>query len=191
MTWPEETNSRYIFAMWDAVEESVVFNDEERIRITRMLLQFLRALVPLTSNYENLEEHASIRWNHTTFPLLGLYYGGRYFNRYYGLKETNAILCKASAAFAGQEKSWKPQCDADSYLTLTMSHMIEYALAEARTAFFDAGHLETYANYLIGISDNEGRGSGFGDSSLQLTNSIPLSGVHYAFCYSRNPKYLG
>jgi hypothetical protein len=191
MSWPEETNSRYIFAMWDAVEESVVFNDEERIRITRMLHQFLRALVPLTSNYENLEEHGSILWNHTTFPLLGLYFGGRYFNRYYGLKETNAILRKASAAFAGQEKTWKPQCDADSYLTLTMSHTIEYALAEARTAFFDAGHLETYADYLIGISDNEGRASGFGDSSLQRTNSVPLSGVQYAFWYSRNPKYLG
>jgi len=190
MTWPEETNSRYIFAMWDAVEESEIFSNQDRLRITNMLLSFLLDLVPLTSNYENIEEDASILWNHTTFPLLGLYFGGRYFQNYYGMKETEIFLSKASAAFAGQEQSWKPQCDADSYLTLTMGHMIEYALAEATTTFFEAGHLEAYADYLIGISDNEGRASGFGDSSLQLSNTIPLAGVPYAFWYTRDPGYL-
>ena len=190
ITWPEETNARYIFAMWDAVEESEVFDHDQRLRITRMLLHFLHGLVPLTSNYEHLEEHRSILWNHTTFPLLGLYFGGRYFDRYYRLSEMKTFLSKADSAFAGQEHSWKPQCDADSYLTLTMNHMIEYGLAEGRATFFDEGHLETYADYLIGISDNEGRASGFGDSSLHRTNSVPTSGVPYAFWYSRNPGYL-
>ncbi len=191
MTWPEETNARYIFAMWDAVEEAPVFNDGERLRITGMLLKFLHTLVSCTSDYDRLEDNNTIVWNHTTFPLMGLYWGGRYFRRYYDLAEMDIYLQKARGAFRGQEKSWKSQCDADEYLTLTIGHTIEYALAEGSMTFFESDNIRKYADYLIGISDNRGRAAGFGDSSLYTTNRIPLSGVPYAFWYTQDPHYLG
>lgn len=189
-TWPEETNSRSIFAMWDAVEEGPAFTDEERLRITHMFLKFLHALVARTSDYGMLEDNDTIVWNHTTFPLLGLYWGGRYFRRYYDMAEMGVYLRKAAGAFRGQEKSWKPQCDADSYLVLTMSHTIEYALAEGKMAFFESGNIRKYADYLMGIADNRGWAAGFGDSGLQETNRIPLAGIPYAFWYTGQPRYL-
>jgi hypothetical protein len=190
MTWPEETNSRHIFAMWDAVEESPVFSDDDRARFSGMLLRFLRALVGKTSDYGTLDANDTIVWNHTTFPLMGLYWGGRYFRRYYGMEDMDEYLTKADGAFRGQEKSWKPQCDADGYLTLTIGHTIEYALAEGRMHFFESGNIRTYADYLIGICDNRGWAAGFGDSSLHRSNQIPLAGVPYAFWYTRDPRYL-
>ena len=191
MTWPEETNARYIFAMWDTVEEASVFTDEERLRITNMLLQFLRSLVDQTYEYEGLEDNQGIVWNHTTFPLLGLYWGGRYFIAHYGLDECDTYLRKAKGAFRGQVRCWKPQCDADGYLVLTIGHTIEYALAESRSHFFESGNIDRYADYLMGISDNLGRSSGFGDSGLINNHRIPASGVPEAFWYSRDPRLLG
>lgn len=189
--WPEETNSRFIFAAWDAVEESPVFNDEERLRYTNMLLRFLYSQIGQTSDYGNLENNNTIIWNHTTFPLMGLYWGGRYYRRYYDCAFMDTFLKKAEGAFRGQEKSWKPQCDADSYLTLTMGHTIEYALAESRMAFFESGNIRKYADYLIGICDNRGWAAGFGDSGVQRSTAVPDAGLPYAFWFTRDPRYLG
>ncbi|MBM4084029.1 MAG: hypothetical protein FJ272_04490, partial [Planctomycetes bacterium] len=190
-TWPEETNSRSIFALWDAVEEAPVFNDRERLRFTNMLHCFLYSLVGKTSDYGNLEKNETIIWNHTTFPLMGLYWGGRYFRRYYDCAYMDTFLAKAAGAFRGQEKSWKPQCDADSYLTLTIGHTIEYALAENKMAFFESGNCRRYAEYLMGICDNRGYAPGFGDSGVIKNTHIPDAGLPYAFWFYRDPRILG
>lgn len=189
-TWPEETNSRYIFALWDAVEESEVFSDPERLRITNMLLQFLYSLVPRTSGYGILEKHDTITWNHTTFPLMGLYFGGRYFRHYYDIPFMDTYLRKAAAVFTGQERSWKPQCDADSYLVLTIFHAMEYGLAEGRRAFFESGVFRTHADYCMSICDNRGLAPGFGDSGIVRNPTIPLKNVPYALWYYRDGRYL-
>ncbi len=189
-TWPEETNSRFIFALWDAVEESPVFSDADRLRITNMLLRFLYSQVPKTSGYGTLESNDTIIWNHTTFPLMGLYFGGRYFRRYYDVPYMDIYLKKAAGAFGGQERSWKPQCDADAYLTLTIGHTIEYCLAEGRMEFFDSGLCRTYADYLIAICDNRGLAAGFGDSGIFKQPSVPLAGVPYALWHYRDGRYL-
>ena len=190
-TWPEETNARFIIAAWDAVEEAPVFSDQDRLRITNMLLRFLYSLVARTSDYGNLENNDTIIWNHTTFPLLGLYWGGRYFRRYYDCTFMDTFLRKAEGAFRGQETCWKPQCDADSYLVLTMGHTIEYALAENRMSFFESGNIRAYADYLIGICDNRGWAAGFGDSGRVRTTAIPDGGLPYAFWYTKDQRYLG
>ncbi|MBT7164567.1 MAG: hypothetical protein HN904_17435, partial [Victivallales bacterium] len=154
-------------------------------------LPFLYSLVRKTSGYGNLEKNDTIIWNHTTFPLLGLYWGGRYFRRYYDSVFMDTFLKKAEGAFRGQETCWKPQCDADSYLTLTIGHMIEYALAEDRMAFFESGNIRLYADYLIGICDNRGWAAGFGDSGMVRSTAIPDAGLPYAFWYTKDPRYLG
>ncbi|PIU64962.1 MAG: hypothetical protein COS85_10570 [Armatimonadetes bacterium CG07_land_8_20_14_0_80_59_28] len=190
-TWPEETNSRFIFAAWDAVEESSVFDDAERLRYTNLMLRFLYSLVVKISDYGMLENNDTIIWNHTTFPLLGLYGGGRYFRYYYNSTYMDEFLHKAAGAFRGQKKCWKPQCDADSYLTLTIDHTMEYALAENKLHFFESGNIRDYAEYLIGICDNTGLAAGFGDSGIQKTTQIPDNGLPYAFWYTKDPRYLG
>ena len=190
-TWPEETNSRFILAAWDAVEEAPLFSDDDRLRFTNLFLCFLNSLVAKTSGYGGLAKNDTIIWNHTTFPLMGLYWGGRYFRRYYDCTYMDDYLAAAAGAFRGQEKSWKPQCDADSYLTLTIGHTIEYALAENRMAFFENGNIRRYADYLIGICDNRGWAAGFGDSGVARSARVPEAGVPYAFWYTKDARYLG
>jgi hypothetical protein len=155
-----------------------------------MLLKFLYSLISRTSGYGSLEKNDTITWNHTTFPLMGLYWGGRYFRRYYDAPYMDVFLKKALGAFSGQERSWKPQCDADSYLTLTMGHTIEYCLAEGRMKFFESGLCRAYADYLIGVSDNRGRAPGFGDSGIQRGPNVPVAGLPYALWFYRDGRYL-
>jgi len=80
--WTEETNAFGILTAWDAVEESPIFNDAERLRYTNIFLRFLFSLPGMIPSYENVEK-AVILSNHQTFNLLGMYGGGRYFKRYY------------------------------------------------------------------------------------------------------------
>jgi hypothetical protein len=191
MTWPEETNSRFILAAWDAVEEAPLFTDAQRLRYSTTMLRFLQSLVKHVSDYGTLEKNDTIIWNHTTFPLLGLYFGGRYFRTYYHYQAMDTFLAKAKGAFGGQEKSWKPQEDADSYLSLTMGHMMEYALAENDLDFFTNGNARKYADYIIAICDNRGWAAGFGDSGLFRNTAVPDAAIPTVFWWTKDPQYLG
>ena len=188
--WAEETNAFTIFTAWDAIEEAPEFTDEQRMLYTNVMLHFLHSLVGQVHGYATVED-CSILHNHQTFPLLGLYGGGRYFNRYYDYPGTDVFLQKASTAFANQAKSWKPLCDADFYLTLTIGHTIAYGLAEDNLDFFESGNIRRYADYLIGICDNRGWRPGFGDSNISRDIDIPDLNLPWAFWHTRDPKYLG
>ena len=141
--WPEETSSDRIFATWDAFEECPLMTDEQRESFTFAFLKLLRALPRHVSGYGRLGKGDLVSWNHTTFPLMGLYFGSRYFWDYYGLSEAEQHLEKAQACMIAQAKSWKPQEDADSYLVITMRHAINYCLAEWRLDLLRGGGAES------------------------------------------------
>ena len=188
--WPEETHSAEILATWDAFEECPLMTAGQRLEFTRALLQFMRSLVRHVSGYSSIGQGDLVTWNHTTFPLLGLYCGGRYFGDYYRLPEAPAYLAKARACLLAQARSWKPQEDADSYLTITMRHMIQYCLAEWNLEFFESGRLRQYADYVVGICDSGGLPAGFGDSGIGLTPAVLQSALPIAFGWYRDPGYL-
>jgi hypothetical protein len=84
ITWPEETTSDMIGAMWDVVEEAPVWTDAERLQATNVILNTLYVLPARTSGYSRIEENPGIIWNHTTFPLIGIYWMARWFDRFHG-----------------------------------------------------------------------------------------------------------
>ncbi len=188
--WPEETNSAEILATWDAFEECPIVSDNERHQFTLAMLRFMRALVRHVSGYSGIGTDDLVTWNHTTFPLLGLYFGSRYFHDYYGLTEASGHLQKARACMLAQAKSWKPQEDADSYLTITMRHTIRYCLAEWNLEFFKSGRMRQYVGYVIGICDNSGWQSGFGDSGIGRSPALVQAAIPLAFWWYRDPGYL-
>jgi len=188
--WPEETNSAEILAIWDAFEECPHLRDKERHQFTLAMLRFMRALVRHVSGYSGIGTDDLVTWNHTTFPLLGLYFGSRYFHDYYGLTEANGHLQKARACMLAQARSWKPQEDADSYLTITMRHTIRYCLAEWNLEFFSSGRMRQYADYVVGICDNTGWQSGFGDSGIGRNPNLVQAALPLAFWWYRDPGYL-
>lgn len=189
--WPEECNSQTIFALWDAVEEAPIFSDADRLRYTNMFLNFWYGLTGrIAEDDGRLEKGTEILYNHTTFPLLGCYFGARYFRNYYGAVYMDKYLKKATSAFRGQETSWKPQEDSSPYLPLVMGHTIDYGLAENRFNMFESGIVRRYADYVIGICDNRGWAAGFGDSGNITDTSVPDASIPIAFWYYNDPGYL-
>ncbi len=188
--WPEETTSGAIFATWDAFDECPVIDPDRRTGYVNAFLRLWRSLIPKTSGYSALGQGDSVTWNHTTFPLLGLYFGGRYLERSFGLIEPQEALAKARACFTAQAKSWKPQEDADSYLILTMAHAIDYSLAEWDLSFFESGLMEQYADYVVAICDSRGIPSGFGDSGFSSSPTLIRGALPRAFWWTKDPGYL-
>lgn len=173
LPWPEETSSWEIQCAWDAFDECPLIDEQLRLDFTNAMLAFTRELLNHVSGYGAIGTNDTVSWNHTTFPLLGMHFGARYFKRYYGLVDMDEYLRKAEACFTAQSRSWKPQEDADSYLTLTTAHSQVYSLAENDMRYFEAGNMEKCADYMVGICDNLGLASGFGDSGVSSTPNLP------------------
>ncbi len=191
LDWPEETSSRQIFYLWDVLEESPAFDEPDRRRFSTMLLGTLFELQGHVYEYDGLEDNDTIIWNHTTFPLLGLYFGARYFKQHYPHLDArlDEYLAKAAGAFGGQEKSYKVREDAAGYLTITTLHMIEYALAENDLDYFANGNLARAADYHTVCTDNLGFFSAFGDHP-DLHSQSEKHILPYAFWFRRDGRFL-
>ncbi len=190
VTWPEETTSQYLGAMWDVFEEAPVFTDQERLDATNIMLMTLYDLPRHCSGYGGLENNDTIIWNHTTFPLVGIYWLARYFNRYYGDfdGQMELMLRKVNASFEGQVTSWKPQEDSLGYYSIVPEHTIQYTLAENDYRYFENGSVRQHADYTIHIADNTGDPGGFGDSGYG--HAPYTSNIHYALWYYKDGRYL-
>ena len=188
--WPEETISDRIMATWDAFEECPFLREQQRAEHTVAFLRLMRRLPKHVSGYAGLGKNDLVSWNHTTFPLMGLYFGARHFQDYYGLSETEKHLQKVHACMSAQAKSYKPQEDADSYLIITMRHAIDYCLAEWRLDLLESGVVRDHADYVIGICDSAGLPSGFGDSGIGVAPRLVSAVLPRAFWWTRDPGYL-
>ncbi|MBU0611185.1 MAG: carbohydrate binding domain-containing protein, partial [Armatimonadetes bacterium] len=191
LDWPEETSSCDIGKLWDVIEEAPVWTDAERRDAENVLFATLLGMRRNVYNWGSFAKNDTIVWNHQTFPLLGVYWLARWFERHYPGQEPIAdYLAQVHGAFRGQLKSWKPQCDADSYLTITPRHTIEYTLSRNDYRFFESGNVRTFAEYLTGVCDNVGNTPGFGDSGYGKGPGYELNGLPIAFWYYRDPRYL-
>jgi hypothetical protein len=192
VNWPEETTSNNIGAMWDVVEEAPVFTDEERLEFSNVLYVTLANLRSNVYNWGTFADNQTLVWNHQTFPLLGVYWLSRYFGRYYPEHTSLFGDCMAQVvgAFRGAVKSWKPQCDADGYLTITPRHTIEYTLSQNDYGYFETGQVRQLAEYVTGMCDNVGSIPGFGDSGYSKGPGYELNALPIAYWYYRDPRYL-
>ncbi len=167
--WPEETSSEWIGAMWDFIEECPAFNDEERWIGANAMLSALHDLprhVYYWATLASPETTEPVAFNHTTFPLLGIYFLARYFDRYYGDVDARIhdYLNRVHNCFRAQMKSWKPQEDATGYLSIVPRHTIVYSLAEGDYSYFESGVVKTLCDYTVGFCDNTGDSASFGDN---------------------------
>lgn len=190
ITWPEETTSDMIGAMWDVVEEAPVWTDAERLQATNVILNTLYVLPARTSGYSRIEENPGIIWNHTTFPLIGIYWMSRWFERYYGDVDgqMSVMQRKCRHAFMNQARSWKPQEDAAGYVSIVPEHTMEYTLAENDYVYFENGSVLRHAEYEVGFCDNTGDAAGFGDSGY--AQAPYARNLHWALWYYRDGRFL-
>ncbi|MFO7947472.1 MAG: hypothetical protein R6V19_11745, partial [Armatimonadota bacterium] len=168
--WPEETTSEWIGAMWDFIEECPVFSDEDRATCSNALLLTLYDLPRHVHGWGSLADKETtepLQFNHTTYPVLGIYFLARYFDRFYSDVDTHTIddlMNRSHNCFRAQMGSWKAQEDATGYYSTVPGHTIIYSLAEGDYSYFDSGRVKTLCDYTMAICDNAGDPASFGDS---------------------------
>jgi len=179
--------------LWDLHEESGLFNDEERLRFTNLVLKLMLEC-DLYQGYERRldywRENNDIVHNHNTFPALGAYFVGKYFQRHYSLARADMWLDVAHGVFRGQRHSPKPLEDAAGYQWLPITHTIAYSLAEGDTTIFDEGHALETAKVAQMVTDNAGWQSAFGDHSAYTSASGMAAVLHTIAWYHRDPGVL-
>jgi len=146
---------------WDLVEESPVISDQDRLRITRILFEYIRDCVSHVGNMD--AEH--VRHNHTTFAALGLHYAGTYFRKYYRAAEADEWLALSDKCFQFQAKAFKPHEDCSGYQWLTHCHLTKYSLSSGDMTYFENGCASRAVDYAILTTDNLGYALPNGDNS--------------------------
>ena len=191
LPWNEEITSFAINVAWDAFEENPLIDDALRLEAGNAFLHFTRDLVSNVTGYNTItSENPWPEYNHTTFPLLGVYGGARYFQRYYQIADMPDKLERARLAFTAQAHAWKAPEDSDAYLPLVPDHTVTYALAENDLTYLTSGNLKKYADYVVGVVDNRGLGSGFGDSGFSASPSQVQESLPVALWWTKDPGYL-
>lgn len=150
-----------LIATWDVVEESPVLTDEDRLKITNIILEYIRYWESYWSVKPVLTP--GIRNNHTTFTSLGFMFAADYFGKYYRLPQASHWMAMADGCFQAQARSFKPQEDSNSYQWITLNHMMTYALARPDASYITSGKARIGGDLAIMTMDNLGYQVSFGD----------------------------
>jgi hypothetical protein len=147
---------------WDAVEECPALTDEERLEVTRILFEFITT--DCVRKAAGVLGNERVRFNHQTFPALGLCFAGEYFSKHYNLAEAVYWLEIADGCFGMQAKAFKPYEDCNGYQWLTLGHLVRYALSKPDFTYFENGNARKDADYAIMSMDNLGYQVTYGDT---------------------------
>ncbi len=149
---------------WDRIEESPLFSDEERLRITNHLLYLLRSNEGTRHGFfQTGITQGGVRHNHQTLPGLDAWFGGRYIQTW-GLQDEGAqYMDWARRLFTTQSQFHKPMCDCNQYEWTTLYQTAWWALASGDTTIFDNGQFRVAADRAIIAIDNLGWGTLSGD----------------------------
>ena len=177
--------SHRVIAGWDLVEESAGTTDEERLRITKILFEYITDCVPHVGDME--VKHC--RHNHTTFAALGLHYAGTYFRKYYRAPEAEAWLALADKCFELQAQAFKPHEDCSGYQWLTHYHTARWALSKGDLTFFDNGCARRAADYALLTTDNLGYALPYGDNASPFGWWSELPYLRAALCVYGDGRY--
>lgn len=151
-----------ILPAWDLLEESPSLTDDERLKVTQILYEFITTDVVRKASGALRSSH--VRHNHTTFPALGLTFAGNYFQKGYGVIEADSWLEIARACFTLQAKSAKPYEDCNGYGWLVPYHTMRYSLATLDPTYFTNGNVRRQTEYAILTMDNLGYQVPYGDT---------------------------
>lgn len=133
--------------VWDLLEESPVFSDEQRLWITNRLLDYLRKeYAPYASqsrqpnyNYDSfmsVKDQPMLRENHRARFANSFFFGGRYFEQYYGLEEADRWLRDTRTYWEPQMKSFMTlEGSVMTIAMITLTEAVTYALADGVESF--------------------------------------------------------
>ena len=176
---------QYVMPGWDLVEESPVISAEDRLRITRILFEFITDCVSRVGNVDN--EH--VRHNHATYAALGLHYAGVYFKKYYKAAQAYKWLALAEKCFRVQVNAFKPLEDCGHYQWRTHFHAMRYTLSSGDMTFFDTGNAQRAGDYAILTTDNLGCAVPNGDTASPFGTWTEVPYLRAMVCVTGDGRY--
>ena len=172
---------RYIFHQFDRIEEGPAFSDDQRAELTNIFYRFAHRLTYAKAGVSPSEIPHGNNWNAT-----GAVFAALYFSRYYpDLEIGNQMLEKMDVYYEPNMVNWKVNEDCPGYGNITLTGNYDWALHRPDMRFIDppTKRLRRMSAYDMLITDNNGRVSGFGDSSGLSGNYLvaaqPLSAWLY------------
>jgi len=185
---------REMVVAWDLVEEDPFFTEEDRLRMTRILFEYVKDCAPKARGVLGSKR---IRHNHETFPALGLYFAGKYFQGAYSAYEAEEWLKIADACFSLQSRSWKPYEDCNGYQWLTLRHLAEFCAARPMEPFFedalpgmDRSASEEAVRMCLLTMDNLGYQVPYGDCASPFGWFSEMSFLRVVVAANRDPSAL-
>lgn len=146
--------------VFDLVEESDAWTDEDRAELSRFLYDFSTKLRELTRDIEPTPTPHGNNWNIRT-----AWAATRYFAKYYGI-DLNGRAERNVANYFGSNMTWKSREDCPGYGSMTVIDNLHYVLKKPDfEAYFESGIARRMADYAMTITDNRGSLAGFGDYS--------------------------
>ncbi len=158
-------NVWWLAVIWDLIEESPVFSDEDRLRITRYLLWLMDSEEGAYNHFfRQGVGHRMVRQNHQTLVGLSSWFAGRYFSTHYGMPEAEEWQAASADLFKGQASSFKPTEDANAYQWTTLDHLLTYTLASGDRTYVENGNCRRSLDQAVLYCNNLGAMPAFGDS---------------------------
>ncbi|MBU0607443.1 MAG: hypothetical protein KKI08_06125, partial [Armatimonadetes bacterium] len=181
--------------LWDLLEESGLFSDQERLDYTNLVIRLgLECVLYQAHNRPDVRDkwlhNTRIVHNHNTFPALGLLFIGEYMKRHYGAAWAGDWVAAARGVFNGLKHTSKPMEDAASYQWLPLMHCAIYSLSQGDLAFLDEGHLKRAALDALQVMDNAGYQVAFGDHSSEMSAGGLGDVMQLAAWYYRDPDFV-
>ncbi len=171
----------WLAAVWDLIEESPVYTEEDRLKITQYLLWIMDSTEgAYTRFFREGVGHRMVRQNHQTLVALAAWFGGRYFSTHYGFEEAKEWMAASAEVFRGQAGSFKPIEDANAYQWMTLDHILTYTLASGDTTYIDNGNCKRSLDQAVLYCNNRGALPAFGDTGAPMdgypTNFLAKAG---------------
>ena len=158
-------NVWWLAVIWDLIEESPVFSDADRLRITRYLLWLMDSEEGAYNGFfRQGVGHRMVRQNHQTLVGLSSWFAGRYFSTHYGMPEAEEWQAASADLFKGQAESFKPTEDANAYQWTTLDHLLTYTLASGDRTYVENGNCRRSLDQAVLYCNNLGAMPAFGDS---------------------------
>ena len=176
---------------WLLVEHTGLFDEEERLAITRFLYGWAQSDEgwPHVMHCPRVVSMRVPRQNHELIPALALTLAAQYFSTHFpSVPGPERWLAAARRAFHPYGPSWKPLCDGLCHgWWASQPVMLEYGLCDPEHAYFEQGGARQAAEYALAVVDNDGWLPSAGDGDLR--RQFPGPSLRMAAAYYGDGRY--
>jgi hypothetical protein len=152
--------------LWDVIEDSPLYAEEDRRNVVTMLGELLHHLAGLFYLKPEVNPPNEPRQNHSTFIGLNLAVGHDYMVKRYGIRAFEPTVEAVERIFGGQADSYKPNDDAGvGYAWHVPQETLYYMLYRNDYRYIDDGPVADLCRLAVVTVDNMRSEVGYGDTA--------------------------